>query len=418
MTTWTITVLALMLVLASPIEAGADTLIDWSQDKDGGQKTYTVDGVRITLSAIKNSHDESPRLEVTSPGGTTTSIFGPEQHLAMSATVRVSHLDPAHSDIDVMFGAFTGGAHCCIAIKVLSLIGGSWRVADLGPWDGDGMPEPQEVSGRVALVFGDNEFLYAFAAYAMSATPLKILQVQNGEIVDVSTEADFKALHRQNMVESQKLCATRSNGACAAYVASAARLGLFAQAWNFMLTHYDRRSDWSLEFCDIPGKDKCAKSVAFDSFPNALDWFLHKHGYLAGLPPAPGRTSGAQQTTVLCGRPVEYLLDEAASSSPVLGVWIGNWSNRDRLCAGLIVQRVRTDGMAEIVYVYGAGRPGSKVPWQQQRRTALVSPQGSVSFQDDQGSTYVFNLESTGILSGKFIGRSGNLTGLFARPQP
>jgi hypothetical protein len=87
MTAWT-TVVALMAVLASPIRAEADTLIDWSQDKDGAQKTYTVDGVRITLSASKNSHDESPRLEVTSSDGVTTSIFGPEQHLASDVSGR------------------------------------------------------------------------------------------------------------------------------------------------------------------------------------------------------------------------------------------------------------------------------------------------------------------------------------------
>lgn len=201
--------------------------------------------------------------------------------LPVGAEVRITHLDPVYSKVDVMFGAFTGGAHCCIEIKVLSLIDGHWRINNLGNWDGDSMPKPQRVDGKTILVFGDNVFLYAFAPYALSATPLKILRVENGQVVDVSRDPSFNALHRQNMIENKKYCAQGSNGGCAAYVGSAARIGEIRKAWKFMLRHFNHKRDWQLEFCDIQVHEKCLRPVSFTSFPKALAWFLRKHGYLS-----------------------------------------------------------------------------------------------------------------------------------------
>jgi hypothetical protein len=279
-----LTVWLMVVILAAQGAAWADTQIEWSQEKDGPRKSYTIDSTSLTLSSGENAQGESPRLEVKSGDGAVATVFGAKRFMPnIPVKVRVTRLDPSHSDADVMLGAYTGGAHCCIAIKVLSLIKGDWKVVDLGNWDRDNMPEPEDLtnSGMITLKFYDNAFLYAFASYSESFAPLKIIRVFDGREMDVSNAPALMQLHRQNMTEARKVCLQHNNGGCAAYVASATRLGMFPEAWNLMLANYDRRNDWKLEFCDTPGKEKCARPVSFNSDPRALDWFLHKHGYLS-----------------------------------------------------------------------------------------------------------------------------------------
>jgi hypothetical protein len=272
------------LLITAPLVAGADDAIEWSQDKDGKHKSYTIDGVAIAISDELNADNESPRVQLTAPDGATVTVYGAERTAEMPVSLRVTRLDPAHSKVDVMPGAYNGGAHCCIVIKVVSLIDGAWKITDLGQWDGDGMPAPRDLGdGKPPVViFPDNAFFYAFTSYAGSGAPLKAFRIEDGKTIDVSTDPALKPLHEENMREYRKPCVEEhDNGACAPYVASAARIGQFAEAWKVMLQNYDRNSDWQLDFCDVGGADgKCAKSVSFKTFPQALDWFLHRHGYL------------------------------------------------------------------------------------------------------------------------------------------
>ncbi|MGH7109816.1 MAG: hypothetical protein ACREFK_05250 [Stellaceae bacterium] len=296
---WPISLVLMIAALAilPPAPVMADTLIKWSQQEAGTQKDYSVDGLRLHLISNKNDDEGSLNLTVISANGAKITIYGSRKYLPLVADLLITHLDPQHSKIDAIFGVFTGGAHCCEKIKILSLIDNKWRVIDLGLWDGDWIPEPQAVNGKVVLAFPDNDFLYAFASYAESAMPLKILRVENGRVADESANPDFASLNRENMIENQKLCAQGGNGGCAAYVAAAARLGLLRQAWNFMLDHYDRHSGWQLGFCAVPAKDRCVRAVTFASFPKALVWFLRKYGYL----PLPG--SGAEKAPARAFRP-------------------------------------------------------------------------------------------------------------------
>ena len=86
-----------------------------------------------------------------------------------------------------------------------------------------------------------------------------------------------------------------------------------------------------------------------------------------------------------------------------------------RLCGGLVIEKVHSDGTAEIVYVYGPSQVGSKIPWKEQHRTGILANDGKLSFQDDQGSIFVFDLMGSGLLSGTFQSRSGHLTGSFQK---
>ena len=116
------------------------------------------------------------------------------------------------------------------------------------------------------------------------------------------------------------------------------------------------------------------------------------------------------QTSVLCGKPVEYSVEQGASKNGFLGIWIGSWNNARRLCGALIVQGIDQQGIADVLYVYG----GSGAPWKQQRRVGVLNS-GVLSFQDDQGSTFRFRLGAPGELEANFIGQSGRLSGTFEK---
>jgi hypothetical protein len=124
------------------------------------------------------------------------------------------------------------------------------------------------------------------------------------------------------------------------------------------------------------------------------------------------------QTALVCGKPVEYAIEQAGSSTGFLGIWVGNWNNTTRLCGALIIERITPSGDADVIYVYGSNRPGSGPSWKQQRRVGVLNG-GVLSFQDDQGSTFKFYLGGPlGMpqeLNATFVGQSGHLTSTFQK---
>jgi gag-polyprotein putative aspartyl protease len=119
-----------------------------------------------------------------------------------------------------------------------------------------------------------------------------------------------------------------------------------------------------------------------------------------------------QQSAVLCGRSVDYVLDTARGGdyAVFLGVWTGTWSNPSRLCGGLIVERIRPDGSAQAVYAYGSG----KMAWRQQQVTGSIQA-GRFTFQDDQASTFSFDMKFETQLGAVFKGASGRLIATFEK---
>jgi hypothetical protein len=49
------------LLMTAPLAVAADDAIEWSEDKDGAQKSYTMDGVTIAISSDQNADNESAR---------------------------------------------------------------------------------------------------------------------------------------------------------------------------------------------------------------------------------------------------------------------------------------------------------------------------------------------------------------------
>jgi hypothetical protein len=89
--------------------------------------------------------------------------------------------------------------------------------------------------------------------------------------------------------DARALCADRSNpdrnGACAAYVAAAARLGKFAPAMKeaemLAATGKDIELPISCRVAEVNGLCPAGMERKFFSFSDALRWFLRDTGYIS-----------------------------------------------------------------------------------------------------------------------------------------
>lgn len=270
---------------AETVHIAQRTLIDWRGDES---TLFTGVGLSIRFTAIRDpgARTFTPVLHLRSASGEEINATGTTQYGGASARFAVGELDPANDTPEVLFTSYTGGAHCCTLVVVLSHTSTGWVRDELGPVDGDPIGEfPRDVDGdgTPEIVTVDQNFFYAFDSYAASYAPPVIYQLRHGRLADVSKDRRYERLFQIDYASAKAGCLKHGNGACAALVADGARLGIRDQAWAIMLRSYDRNSNWSLP----PGcsmklvQDECpkGKEIAFTNYPDALNWFLNYYGY-------------------------------------------------------------------------------------------------------------------------------------------
>jgi uncharacterized protein len=212
-----------------------------------------------------------------------------------STSASIVRLDNSSPLPQVVAAHFTGGAHCCTQMKVLTFIAGRWQVVKIGEFDSDG-PQIEDLNGdgSVELVGKDDSFDYAFASYAESYAPPKILRLVHNRVIDVSKSSEYQRPILQMLLANQGLATPdmwRDNGFLAGWVAHNSLVGNGAEAWRKMLDLYDRNSDWDLSVCTVATKgfDPCpdyAKRIR--DFPTALREHLAQYGYsIDGIVTAP-----------------------------------------------------------------------------------------------------------------------------------
>jgi hypothetical protein len=271
------------------------TNIDWSYAQNRDPVRYRSGGVDLTLRGRPDADSPDlirPILTVAVPGFAPVQAEGADTPESFDHRVTVGRWDAERPY--VLFQSYSGGAHCCTQVQVIYPEDGRLQVVDLGEWDSgywDDLPTDRNGDGRLDFEFVDNGFLYAFASYAESSAPPLIINVVGGRAVDVSRHPGFRPLYERAMAAERQAClhpqdGRSPNGACAAFVAAAARVGRFDRAWAEMLQDYDRDSDWELpSSCRAALVDyRCpeGQEVTFDNYPDALRFFLVEHGYLDG----------------------------------------------------------------------------------------------------------------------------------------
>ncbi len=263
------------------------------------QESGKVDGQvkQGDLTAIINHRQEKiddyeswiPTVTVKLKNKTVAVVEGEEAMFPMSL-VQIAPMDPDNPYPTVIFATYTGGAHCCNDVKAITSQGEGqdWSVVDFGFFNG-GPHEATDLddNGWYEYAEIDNRFLYRFSSYAGSAAPAQILELKNGEVVDVSFEPRFEFIHRENAQSMEKdlpeMMAEdwEKNGFLAAYVANKALIGELDNGWKTMLQYYDKDSDWGLTTClEYDDQSNCLNEVKYDSYPDALRAFLVETGYI------------------------------------------------------------------------------------------------------------------------------------------
>jgi hypothetical protein len=102
-----------------------------------------------------------------------------------TSAVKVADLD-ADGEPEVLVDTFSGGAHCCVTARLLTFNGSGYTPKDIAYRDVGYALKDADGDGRPELVGYDPRFSSVFTAFAASAFPPQVLQVQQGTTVDVT----------------------------------------------------------------------------------------------------------------------------------------------------------------------------------------------------------------------------------------
>lgn len=290
-----LTGLALVLPLEFSAQAQTPDTSIFTADQESGKINGQVKQGDLTATLNHRQKQEDgyeswiPTVTVKLKDKTVAVVEGDEAMFPM-AIVQIAPMDANNPYPAVIFATYTGGAHCCNDVKIITSQGEGkdWGVVDLGLFNG-GPHEAEDLDndGQYEYPEIDNRFLYLFSSYAGSAAPAQIWELQNDQAVDVSFEPRFQSIHRENVQAMEKELPEmmgqdwEKNGFLAAYVANKALIGELDDGWQTMLQYYDKDSDWGLTTClEYDDESNCLKEVKYDSYPDALRAFLVETGYI------------------------------------------------------------------------------------------------------------------------------------------
>lgn len=225
-----------------------------------------------------DGYNNQARVTVRAGGVTPLSVTTDRQSgYARIAVVRFGRSDPRPG---VIVESQSGGSGGDLSVQFLVPSGTGYRVVSPAPIPGHPLQgqiadEPRDLSGDgiIDLKLEDGAFANAFGCNACTPRPPRLFAVKQGRVVDESRDPALRPVFAADMARLEPRCLsteTYRNGACAAYVADAARAGRFKAACAKMLAHYERDRDlWQ------PGK-----GARFKTFPASLYAFLIRAGYL------------------------------------------------------------------------------------------------------------------------------------------
>lgn len=274
------------------IETGSD-----EEDSTPKPQEISQGAVRAALSYRQDRREDGetgyiPIVTIFADGKEVAKIEGEDVGFAEPPlSLQIAEMDPGNSYPEIVVSFYSGGAHCCSDTNVVTANadGSAWSTVEIGELDGSPLLAADlDGDGRYEFGTRDNAFLYAFACYACSETPLQVIAVENGEVKNVTSEPRFQPAHASWLKE---IIGTLSqdgepqgedmNGFLAGYVGEKSLLGEGKQAWEVMLANYDKTSDWGLEACSGPLDEdgECAGQTLKLTFPEALEHMLKENGY-------------------------------------------------------------------------------------------------------------------------------------------
>lgn len=264
--------------------------IEWTMGD--GRKSWRLGDLTATFDRVQcaplgedcEDGDLEPVLTVTDGQGRSVTLDGsPMQNIAMLGPLTKG--GPAA----LFFQDYTGGMHCCQRMRVVTATPDGLKIAELGAYDGAEIGWPRDIDGDGTrdFVVTDDRFLYAFESYAASVAPPRVLNVIDGVMVDVSADPRFASVFRKSAASARKACIGDDypNGACAAWAASAARLGTLDTVWPVILAEYRREPAAWPDQCKVERSeedDSCpdGQLIEYPDYPTGLRAFLIETGYI------------------------------------------------------------------------------------------------------------------------------------------
>jgi len=211
-----------------------------------GRVTATLTGTRETTPS-QDPALAQPELSIALAQGATFSepVVPPDQaNVVIPWSMAPSPTGAANSDAlcladfpgeslpVVVIGLETGGAHCCTVVRAITV-----STTGLGPVVADDVGNPGASLGpdgsHALIVTADNAFAYAFASYAESSMPVKVLQFDHGTFDDVTTQhPDLVTKDASTWWDVFDQNTGKGLGALAAWVADECLLGQGTSAWT------------------------------------------------------------------------------------------------------------------------------------------------------------------------------------------
>ncbi len=245
-----------------------------------GQQTLQFGAASLTITMPVPESTSPIVLTAAAPGTKPVTLTLDHQPDAREfpPSISLMEMDASNTTPEFFVSRFTGGAHCCAEVKILDVVAGQWRIVEGGLWDGEEIiPEDADGDGEQEILHGDDRFLYRYSCYACAGSPTRVFKLVQGTLADVTLSPLYRPRDEKDLPGFQQGCVNHDNGACAAYVAVASRLGRHDEAWKFMLDHYDRKSDWGLKDCALSDdKGNCLADIHYKSYPDALTAFLQQ----------------------------------------------------------------------------------------------------------------------------------------------
>ena len=252
--------------MAKQVTASADGVTaTLTYSKDAATFGYKADGLEITRNG-QLLYDAVPQ-----PAACNDLPCGPAVGFSRQPPLLVRDLD-ADGEPEVIYAAYTGGAHCCTIAQVFRLAGDASGYTSVDRFFGDPGFTVRDLDrdGRPEVVSADDSFAYRFTAYAFSGLPLLTLRYDHGRFHDVT--GSFPRLIRRDArqfwrgyLQLRRQPDDSARGQIAAWAADQYRLGNRAYAREVL------RREVRRGFLAKPGGG--AKFIA------RLDGFLRRRGY-------------------------------------------------------------------------------------------------------------------------------------------
>lgn len=256
---------------------------EWEGPADDG-RVFAFDGARMTLMLRAGGEDwiEAASLILERAGAKPWRFEQPAGLFGFGQVGIYEMGLPARPVL--VFGTYSGGAHCCMQIVVLDLTDPQSEPLEVG-WFNGGTVEPEDADGDGSFEFvvRDERFNYTFDSYAGSFPPTQVLALRGGAVADLSADPAFRHLFAADFNAMAPLCSGEEwgAGACAGLLGAAARLGLHDGVRGLLADGFASgrlASGWeSYDFCL---DDACEERVSFTDFGEAVTYALREWGYL------------------------------------------------------------------------------------------------------------------------------------------